>query len=174
MASAVESDYLVIGTGIAGLSFALKAAEVGSVTVITKKESQESNTNYAQGGIASVLSPDDSFDLHTRDTLEAGAGLCKRDVVDLVVKAGPRMVQELIDWGVKFTREKSVTRQKRVGADKASQLVQRCAVDEPVRTRVPVRGDGRADKETCNDLLGLEHGELQEVVPGAHLSPAAA
>ncbi|HCK10119.1 MAG TPA: L-aspartate oxidase [Candidatus Latescibacteria bacterium] len=119
MASAVESDYLVIGTGIAGLSFALKAAEVGSVTVITKKESQESNTNYAQGGIASVLSPDDSFDLHTRDTLEAGAGLCKRDVVDLVVKAGPRMVQELIDWGVKFTREKSVTRQKRVGADKA-------------------------------------------------------
>ena len=119
MAPAVESDYLVIGTGIAGLSFALKAAEVGSVTVITKKESQESNTNYAQGGIASVLSPDDSFDLHTRDTLEAGAGLCKRDVGDLVVKAGPRMVQELIDWGVKFTREKSVTRQKRVGADKA-------------------------------------------------------
>ena len=101
----VESDYLVIGTGIAGLSFALKAAEVGSVAVITKKESQESNTNYAQGGIASVLSPDDSFDLHAKDTLEAGAGLCRKDVVDLVVKAGPRMVQELMDWGVRFTRE---------------------------------------------------------------------
>ena len=105
----VESDFLVIGTGIAGLSFALKAAEVGSVTVITKKESQESNTNYAQGGIASVLSPDDSFDLHLQDTLEAGAGLCKREVVDLVVKAGPKMVQELIDWGVRFTREKEDT-----------------------------------------------------------------
>jgi L-aspartate oxidase len=104
--NAVESDFLVIGTGIAGLSFALKAAEVGSVTVITKKESQESNTNYAQGGIASVLSPDDSFDLHMQDTLEAGAGLCKRDVVELVVKAGPQMVQELMDWGVRFTREK--------------------------------------------------------------------
>lgn len=106
MSQPVKSDFLVIGTGIAGLSFALKAAEVGSVTVITKKESQESNTNYAQGGIASVLSPDDSFDLHVEDTLEAGAGLCKRDVVDMVVKAGPRMVQELIDWGVRFTRER--------------------------------------------------------------------
>jgi L-aspartate oxidase len=101
----VESDYLVIGTGIAGLSFALKATEVGSVSVITKKESQESNTNYAQGGIASVLSPEDSFELHARDTLDAGAGLCRKDVVELVVKAGPRMVQELMDWGVRFTRE---------------------------------------------------------------------
>lgn len=105
MSYSVESDYLVIGTGIAGLSFALKAAEVGSVTVITKKESQESNTNYAQGGIASVLSPEDSFDLHAKDTLDAGAGLCRKDVVDLVVEAGPRMVQELVDWGVRFTRE---------------------------------------------------------------------
>lgn len=105
LGQSVESDYLVIGTGIAGLSFALKAAEVGSVCVITKKESQESNTNYAQGGIASVLSPEDSFDLHIQDTLEAGAGLCRREVVDLVVKAGPQMVQELIDWGVRFTRE---------------------------------------------------------------------
>ena len=115
MSQPVESDFLVIGTGIAGLSFALKAAEVGSVTVITKKESQESNTNYAQGGIASVLSPDDSFDLHTRDTLEAGAGLCKKEVVDLVVSAGPQMVQELIDWGVRFTREKTVTGETRKG-----------------------------------------------------------
>ena len=105
MSSSIESDYLVIGTGIAGLSFALKAAEVGAVTVITKKESRESNTNYAQGGIASVLAPDDSFDLHTRDTLDAGAGLCRKEVVDLVVRAGPRMVQELMDWGVRFTRE---------------------------------------------------------------------
>ncbi|MEE2753772.1 MAG: FAD-binding protein, partial [Candidatus Latescibacterota bacterium] len=105
MSYSFESDYLVIGTGIAGLSFALKAAEVGSVIVITKKESQESNTNYAQGGIASVLSPEASFALHAKDTLDAGAGLCRKDVVDLVVEAGPRMVQELVDWGVRFTRE---------------------------------------------------------------------
>ena len=103
----IKTDYLVIGSGIAGLSFALKAAETGTVAIITKKESQESNTNYAQGGIASVLSPEDSFDLHVRDTLTAGAGLCRRDVVDLVVEEGPRMVRELIDWGVEFTRERA-------------------------------------------------------------------
>ena len=99
-----SSDYLVIGSGIAGLSFALKAAETGSVTLITKKEFQESNTNYAQGGIASVLHPDDSFALHREDTIQAGAGLCREDVVDMVVRAGPDMVKSLIAWGAEFTR----------------------------------------------------------------------
>lgn len=106
MAETVQSDYLVIGSGIAGLSFALKAAETGSVVVITKKESQESNTNYAQGGIASVLDPTDAFEFHVRDTLVAGAGLCRPDVVDLVVRAGPEMVRELMAWGAEFTRDK--------------------------------------------------------------------
>jgi L-aspartate oxidase len=100
----IESDFLVIGSGIAGLSFALKAAEVGSVTLVTKKEFQESNTNYAQGGIASVLDPNDSFELHVEDTLKAGAGLCRADVVDLVVRSGPEMVHDLIAWGTGFTR----------------------------------------------------------------------
>lgn len=107
MSNEVQTDYLVIGSGIAGLSFALKAAETGSVAIITKKESQESNTNYAQGGIASVLGSSDSFDCHIQDTLDAGGGLCREDVVDLVVSAGPRMVKELISWGVEFTREQS-------------------------------------------------------------------
>ena len=93
MSEVSKSDYLVIGSGIAGLSFALKAAETGSVTLITKKEFQESNTNYAQGGIASVLHPDDSFALHREDTIQAGAGLCREDVVDLVVRAGSRYGQ---------------------------------------------------------------------------------
>ena len=104
MSEVSKSDYLVIGSGIAGLSFALKAAETGSVTLITKKEFQESNTNYAQGGIASVLHPDDSFALHREDTIQAGAGLCREDVVDLVVRAGPDMVKALIAWGAEFTR----------------------------------------------------------------------
>ena len=100
-----KTDFLVIGSGIAGLSFALKASETGSVALITKKGSLESNTNYAQGGIAAVLSPDDSFELHTGDTLTAGAGLCRQDIVDLVISEGPRMIRELISWGTRFTRE---------------------------------------------------------------------
>jgi len=99
-----QTDYLVIGSGIAGLSFALKAAETGSVTLITKKEFEESNTNYAQGGIASVLDPDDSFDLHVQDTIQTGAGLCRQDVVEMVVRAGPEMVKTLVAWGAEFTR----------------------------------------------------------------------
>ena len=106
MPEAIESDYLVIGSGIAGLSFALKAAECASVAVITKKEPQESNTNYAQGGIAAVLDPEDSFDNHVQDTLKSGAGLCREDVVSLTVEEGPRMVQDLIAWGVEFTRDR--------------------------------------------------------------------
>lgn len=102
-----RSDFLVIGSGIAGLSFALKAAEAGTVTVITKKESTESNTNYAQGGIAAVLDPDDSFDSHKRDTLDAGADLCRPEIVEVAVAEGPRMVQDLIAWGVEFTKKAS-------------------------------------------------------------------
>src|SRR5512143_2767812 len=100
----IRSDYLVIGSGIAGLSFALKAAELGTVAIITKKERAESNTNYAQGGIAAVTSAADSPELHIRDTLEAGVGLCHLDAVELLVHEGPRRVAELIELGVAFTR----------------------------------------------------------------------
>jgi L-aspartate oxidase len=95
-------DHLVIGSGIAGLVFALKVARAGTVAIITKKHRAESNTNYAQGGIAAVMGKDDSFDLHIRDTLEAGAGLCREDVVRTIVREGPALVRELIEWGVKF------------------------------------------------------------------------
>ena len=101
-----RSDFLIIGSGIAGLSFALKASQEGSVTVITKKGEAESNTNYAQGGIAVAISPEDSFDSHLDDTLTAGDGLCHRDVVEAVVTSGPRLILELIEWGVKFSRAK--------------------------------------------------------------------
>ncbi len=98
-------DFLVIGTGIAGLSFALKVAEYGRVAIVTKKEAMETSTNYAQGGIASVFGQYDSFDLHIRDTLEAGDGLCNRGVVETVVKSGPERIRELINWGVAFTQD---------------------------------------------------------------------
>jgi len=100
-------DYLVIGSGIAGLTFALQAAETGSVAIITKKNRAESNTNYAQGGIAAVTGDDDSLDLHVRDTLVAGAGLCKEDVVRTIVTEGPKLVHELIEMGVRFTESES-------------------------------------------------------------------
>jgi L-aspartate oxidase len=96
-------DYLVLGSGIAGLSFALKVAPRGRVAIITKKNKAESNTNYAQGGIAAVTSKEDSFEMHVRDTLEAGAGLCKEDVVRTIVQEGPARIQELIDLGMKFS-----------------------------------------------------------------------
>ncbi|PLX42973.1 MAG: L-aspartate oxidase [Deltaproteobacteria bacterium] len=99
-----QYDFLVIGSGIAGLSFALDAAEKGRVAVVTKKERGESNTNYAQGGIACVLSDEDSFEEHYRDTLEAGAGLCHGEIVDLVVKNGPAAIKSLIERGVHFSK----------------------------------------------------------------------
>lgn len=98
------SDFLVVGSGIAGLSFALKAARKGTVTIITKKEASESSTNYAQGGIATVWSGEDTFESHIEDTHRAGAGLCKPEIVDMVVRDAPARIRELIDWGVRFTR----------------------------------------------------------------------
>lgn len=98
-------DYLVIGSGIAGLSFALKAERSGSVAVITKKEDEESNTNYAQGGIASVMSANDSFELHIKDTLACGSGLCNEDVVRVVIEGGPDMIKELARLGAMFSME---------------------------------------------------------------------
>ncbi|MFH1368351.1 MAG: L-aspartate oxidase [Elusimicrobiota bacterium] len=99
----IKTDFLVIGSGIAGLTFALKASEIGSVAVVTKRGLSESATNYAQGGIAAVWSPEDSFEKHVKDTLIAGAGLCKRSIVEMVVREGPDRIRELIKLGVNFT-----------------------------------------------------------------------
>lgn len=95
-------DFIVIGSGIAGLSFALKAARHGPVALITKRARGESNTAWAQGGIACVTSTDDSFELHVRDTLEAGAGLCDERVVRSIITEGPPRIRELIALGVEF------------------------------------------------------------------------
>jgi L-aspartate oxidase len=96
-------DFLVLGSGIAGLSFALKVASRGRVAIVTKKNRAESNTNYAQGGIAAVTSKEDSFEMHVKDTLEAGAGLCKEPAVRTIVEEGPGRVAELIELGMRFT-----------------------------------------------------------------------
>src|SRR5213083_2052647 len=103
MSEVKRFDYLVLGSGIAGLSFALKVAPRGRVAIITKKDRAESNTNYAQGGIAAVTSQEDSFEMHVRDTLEAGAGLCREEVVRTIVHEGPARIAELIALGMKFS-----------------------------------------------------------------------
>jgi L-aspartate oxidase len=103
----IKTDFLVLGSGIAGLSFALKACEHGSVAIVTKKEKIESSTNYAQGGIATVLGSDDSFDLHIDDTLTVGCGLSNPSVVESVVRDGPERIAELVKWGVNFSRNSS-------------------------------------------------------------------
>jgi L-aspartate oxidase len=98
----IKTDFLIIGSGVAGLSFALKVAEFGNVALVTKKQAMDSNTNLAQGGIASVFGSQDSFDLHLQDTLASGDGLCNLDVVKMVVKKGPDRIRDLIDLGVHF------------------------------------------------------------------------
>src|SRR5258706_12393697 len=96
-------DFIVLGSGIAGLSFALKVAGRGRVAIITKKSRADSNTNWAQGGIAAVTSKEDSFEMHVRDTLTAGAGLCNESVVRTIVEEGPARIAELIELGMHFS-----------------------------------------------------------------------
>src|SRR5580704_11106151 len=98
----ITCETLVIGSGIAGLSFALEAAAHGDVVLITKRSADESNTKYAQGGIAAVLSSADSFAAHIQDTLTAGAGLCHERTVEIAVEEGPARVRALQDIGARF------------------------------------------------------------------------
>ena len=95
-------DFLVIGSGIAGLSFALEASEVGDVVLVTKRAASDSNTQWAQGGIAAVLGEGDTFEAHIRDTLVAGAGLSHERVVEICVKEGPDRIRMLDAVGARF------------------------------------------------------------------------
>src|ERR1700709_2086502 len=105
----MQTDFLVIGSGIAGLTYALKVAQDcpnKKITVLTKTQSDETNTKYAQGGIAGVTDFNkDSFEKHIEDTLIAGDGLCNRHVVEIVVKEGVERIKEIIDWGAQFDKE---------------------------------------------------------------------
>lgn len=117
-------DFLVIGSGLAGLSFALKAAEFGTVAVVTKDDINEANTRYAQGGISGVMNMDhDSFEKHVQDTLTAGAGLCNVEAVEKMVKQAPRLIQELMDYGVNFTTENGKLHLGREGGHSENRVV---------------------------------------------------
>ncbi|MBA4310358.1 MAG: L-aspartate oxidase [Chlorobiaceae bacterium] len=101
----IKTDVLIIGSGIAGLYSAIKISQFANVTLVTKKEKAESNTNYAQGGIAGVLDPADTFEKHIADTMIAGAGLCNKKHVEILVKEGPARIHELIEIGTEFTQK---------------------------------------------------------------------
>ncbi|MBQ4376916.1 MAG: L-aspartate oxidase [Bacteroidales bacterium] len=100
-----EVDFLIIGSGIAGLSFALKVAQYGKVCILTKAEASEGSTKYAQGGIAAVMYDSDSFEKHIEDTLIAGDGLGDREVVEMTIREAPDRIRELVQYGVNFDRE---------------------------------------------------------------------
>jgi len=113
-----RTDFLVIGSGIAGLNFALKAAELGEVILISKSKLDDCSTSLAQGGIAAVLpGSDDSFELHIQDTIRAGAGLCKPEIVEKVVKYAPEVIRQLTALGVKFSRRESSTTSPALGRE---------------------------------------------------------
>ena len=97
-----QTDFLVIGSGLAGLNYALKVADHGHVTIVTKGEINQCNTSYAQGGICCVTYPPDTFEKHIEDTMICGAGLCHEAAVTQVVTKAPHRITELIKWGVRF------------------------------------------------------------------------
>lgn len=103
--NSTSSDFLVIGSGLAGLAFALKVAQRGTVTLLSKDKVTGANTPWAQGGIAAVISKEDSFESHIHDTLRAGAGLCDDDAVRNIVEQAPDRIRDLMNWGVKFDRD---------------------------------------------------------------------
>ena len=106
----MQTDFLVIGSGIAGLVYALKVSQQfpdKKITIVTKAAADETNTKYAQGGVAVVNDEEnDSFEKHIEDTLIAGDGLCNKEVVEIVIKEGPARVQEIIVWGTRFDKDK--------------------------------------------------------------------
>src|SRR5580765_5110764 len=101
----LRGDFVIVGSGIAGLRAAVELAPAGEIVMITKADPSESNTEYAQGGIAAAIGPDDSPDLHAADTLKAGDGLCDEHAVRVLVEEGPRYVRELVAWGAGFDRD---------------------------------------------------------------------
>ena len=171
-----QHDFLVVGSGIAGLSFALQAARQGTVALLAKRSRGESNTAYAQGGIAAVFGPQDSFEQHVQDTLIAGAGLCREEAVRVTVTEGPARVRELIELGAEFTRDESpfgyhLTRegghsQRRVvhAADLTGREVERTLLEAAARAGVQFFEDHHA----IDLILASRLGQQPERVLGVY------
>ncbi|MCI0348066.1 MAG: L-aspartate oxidase [Acidobacteriales bacterium] len=118
-----ETDFIVVGAGVAGLRAAISLADAGRVLVLAKQELSESATQYAQGGIAVALSDEDDISIHLQDTLDAGDGLCNPEAVKVLVEEGPERIQELIDWGTQFDRKGTTLTFTREGAHSRSRIL---------------------------------------------------
>ncbi len=173
---ATTTDFLVLGSGVAGLTFALEAAQHGEVLVVTKRAIEESNTRWAQGGISAVFAPEDSVDAHVADTLVAGGGLCHEVVVRICAEEGPARVRELMERGARFDVEPggelSLTREgghsaRRVvhSADATGAEVERALV-ERVRAHPNIRV---LEHHTAIDLIVLSRFGGPEVCAGAYV-----
>ncbi|WP_437734965.1 L-aspartate oxidase [Sorangium sp. So ce1335] len=172
---AITTDFLVIGSGVAGLTFALEAAEHGEVIVVTKRSRDESNTKYAQGGIAAVFAPDDTPEAHIADTLEAGAGLCHQVVVEICAREGPERVRELIARGAQFDHENGQVRLGREGGHSARRIVHAAdatgleierALLEQARQNPNIRF---AEHHTAIDLILLSRFGGPDICAGAYV-----
>jgi L-aspartate oxidase len=177
---AVTTDFLVVGSGVAGLTFALSAAEHGEVVVITKRAPDESNTKYAQGGIAAVFDPGDSVDAHVRDTLEAGAGLCHEVVAEICASEGPERVRELIARGARFDHDGGQVSLGREGGHSARRIVHAAdatgrelerALLEQARKSPNIRF---AEHHTAIDLIMLSRFGGPDACGGAYVLDEAA
>src|SRR5579859_2234252 len=122
-ASPAETDFIVVGAGVAGLRAAIELAAAGRVLVLAKRELSESATNYAQGGIAVALSDEDEISLHLQDTINAGDGLVNEQAAHVLVEEGPERIQELIDWGTEFDRSGTKLTFAREGAHSRSRVL---------------------------------------------------
>ncbi len=172
---AQTTDFLVVGSGVAGLTFAIKAAERGEVLILTKREAEQSNTLWAQGGIAAVMAPEDSPASHTADTLDAGAGLCHRTVVEICATEGPDRIRELVAYGAAFDKHPdgtlSLTREgghsaRRVvhAADATGREVERALLDR-AKAHPRIRF---AEHTTAIDLIMLSRFGGPELCAGVY------
>lgn len=165
------SDFLVIGSGIAGLSFAIQASKFGKVIMITKKQDTESNSNYAQGGIACVLDPKDSFENHINDTLVTGKDLCNKEAVKILVEEGPQRIKELLEWGANFSKSDSETNPFKLHLGKeGGHSANRIIHAHDLTGKEVEKSLLKHARESANIKI-LEHHSAIDLITDHHLSP---
>jgi L-aspartate oxidase len=163
-------DFLVIGSGIAGLCYAIHAAKFGKVIMVTKKQDTDSNTNYAQGGIACVLDPNDSFENHIQDTLSTGKGICNEQAVKILVEEGPDRIKELLQWGVNFSKSSDESNPQKLHLGKEGGHSLNRIVHAHDLTGKEVERMLLLQAKESNNIKLLEHHSAIDIITDHHIS----